>query len=164
MYRLGDSHGLTPGVPAVGVYIELRMFADGLPGQPDPSHIPVGLGAPGLADLDLHPGDAQVVHPTTQLLGHGGVVVARETAAAIDPDFLRHLPQQPAQRQPEEFRLQIHKAVSTAALAIDITSGRPKLRQLRTISDQVPGRSSTDVPTTTSRSTSSIRVAQARVA
>ena len=62
------------------------------------------------------------------------------------------------------FALRSHRAVSTAAMAIEEMPGRPKLRMARTIDDQARGTSMASRPTTDLVKTSSMSRAQAPVA
>ena len=99
----------SPGrrVPAVGVHVQLGVRADDRPGQRDPGQVAVLVAAPGLADLDLHPGNLVLVHPARQLVPGLAVVVAGEPAAAVDGHVAPDPAGQVGDRAAEQPRLQV---------------------------------------------------------
>ena len=106
-HRLGHPNRLLAAVTAVGVHVELDVGADHPAREGDPGQVPAGPRAPGLANLDLDPGDAQVARPAFELGARGGLVVGGETSAAVDRHLVAGRAEQPANRQPEQGRLQV---------------------------------------------------------
>jgi hypothetical protein len=105
--RTGDPHRLLAAVAAVGVHVQLGVGADHPPCEHDPGQVPAGPRAPGLADLDLDPGDAQVARPAFELGARGGFVIGGETAAAVDRDLGPGCAEQLADREAEQDPLQV---------------------------------------------------------
>ena len=106
-HRPGHPHRLLAAVAAVGVHVELGVGADHPPREHDPSQVPARPRAPGLADLDLDPGDVEVARPALELSARGRLVVGGEPAAAVDRHLGPGRPEQPADREAEQGRLEI---------------------------------------------------------
>ena len=101
------------------------------------------LGAPRLADLDLHPGDALLVHPAGELRVLPLGVVGGEAAAAVDrAPRARAVPSSRASGRSSRRALRSHSAQSAADSASPATPGRPALRSRRCIAVQAAGTSS----------------------
>ena len=62
-HRSGRGECLLGRVAAVGIDIELSI-ADHLAGQGHPVQVPLGVGSPGLANLDLDPWDLPLLDPS----------------------------------------------------------------------------------------------------
>jgi hypothetical protein len=80
---VGDPDRLFALVGAVGVDVQLGAVADGPPGRGHPRQVPGDVGAPGLTDLDLYPGNALLVHPAGELPVLPPIVVGGKAAAAV---------------------------------------------------------------------------------
>jgi hypothetical protein len=104
---ISNPHCLRGCVAAVGVHVECGIGSDDLAGQGDPREIPILPGAPAFADLDLHPRDVVLLHPADQLVAGLLIVVAGETAAAVDRDSGVRMAEQLGQRAAEEAGLEI---------------------------------------------------------
>src|SRR6185437_9577679 len=72
--------GLLAGVAAVRVHVELDAVADPGAGLADAVEVTVGAGTPGLADLDLHPGDGVLGDPRVELPVERRCVIRGEPA------------------------------------------------------------------------------------
>src|SRR5215813_12499048 len=94
-------------VAAVGVHVELGIRADHLAGELGARQVPALVPAPRLADLDLDPGDALLVHPLAELLPGARVVVAGEAAAAVYGYVLTGQAEQAGQRLAQQPGLEV---------------------------------------------------------
>ena len=96
---VGDPDRLLALVCAVRVDVQLDAVADGAAGGGHPGQIPPHLGAAGLADLDLHSGNALLMRPAGELAVLLLVVVGGEAAAAVHRHLSTGGADQPGQRQ-----------------------------------------------------------------
>ena len=155
-HRAGHPHRLLAAVAAVGVDVQFGVGADHAAREGDPGQVPAGPCAPGLADLDLDPGDAQVVGPALELGARRGLVVGGETAAAVDRHLVAGRAEQPADREAEQGRLQVPQRRVDRRDRARHQPGRPRLRIARTIACQAAPVSSALWPATAAASSPSI--------
>jgi hypothetical protein len=105
---------LLAAVAAVGVDEQLRLVtADGA-GLTHPVQVTARVGAPRLADLDLHSWDALLEGPMTELFRQLSLGVADESADAIDRHVGADGAVQPEQRLLEQPAFRSRNATSTA--------------------------------------------------
>jgi hypothetical protein len=88
--RVHDPDGLLAAVPAVRVDEQLDVIADDGPGLPHAVQVARWVRAPGLADLDLDPGNALPGRPAAQLIAELALVVGGEAAAAVHGHAVAH--------------------------------------------------------------------------
>ena len=131
-HALAEPQRLLAAIATVGVHVELDIVAHHTSSQGHPAQVPRFVGARRLGDLDLHPGDAELVRPAGELVAGRVVIVGGEPAAAVDRRLARQRPNRSASATPSRRALG-PTARSTAEIAQPTTPGRPRLRHLRTI-------------------------------
>jgi hypothetical protein len=112
----GDAHArelpsepdrLLAAVGAVGVDVQLDLVAQRPAHARDPLQVAPGEGAPGAADLELHPRDPVASGPAAELLDQLVVGERGEPAAAVDRDLVAEHPEQAGERLVEQARLEV---------------------------------------------------------